>query len=113
MKELSMGGSAVQTSLLLRHYPEMGFGGFTDIDGTIAFYLRVRALAEAATLIVDVGCGRGAHATDPVATRVELRNLRGPTRTVVGIDVDESARRNPTIDEFRPIRGGRWPLEDA
>lgn len=45
-----------------RFYPEARFGGFTDIDGTIAFFNRVNSLIETSSVVLDVGCGRGAYA---------------------------------------------------
>lgn len=41
------------------YYPESRFGGFTDVDGTVAFYTRVQSLVEAGSVVLDVGCGRG------------------------------------------------------
>ena len=40
-------------SLLEAFYPESKFGGFTDLDGTIRFYLRVNALLEPGFTVVD------------------------------------------------------------
>ncbi len=108
----SLNGSR-QAALLEKHYPEMRFGGFTDVDGTIAFYLRVVALAKAAELVVDLGCGRGAHCDDQVSSRRDLRDLRGDRRKVIGLDVDRGAAANPGIDEFRLIADETWPLDDA
>src|SRR2546422_991874 len=71
------------------HYPEVKFGGFTDVDGTIAFYTRVNALIGASSTVLDVGCGDGAYATDPVAIRRTVRVLKGRCRRVIGIDVDK------------------------
>ena len=95
------------------YYPETAFGGFTAVDGTVAFYVRVQALAEAAKLVLDVGCGRGVYGDDGVSYRRRLRDLRGPGRRVVGIDVDPDAATNPLIDEFRAINGRAWPIENA
>lgn len=44
-----------------RFYPEARFGGFTDIDGTIAFFNRVNSLIETSSVVLDVGCERGAY----------------------------------------------------
>lgn len=99
---------------LRRWYPEARFGGFTDIDGTLAFYGRVRALLPTDGVVADVGCGRGAHRDDPIAWRREVRVLRGRAKRVVGIDMDPAARENPFVDEFRPMTPeGRFPLEDS
>lgn len=98
---------------LLRWYPEARFGGFSDIDGTLAFYARVRALLPADGVVADVGCGRGAHRDDPIPWRREMRVLRGHAKRVVGIDVDSAAAENPFLDEFRQMGpDGRFPLED-
>jgi ubiquinone/menaquinone biosynthesis C-methylase UbiE len=97
-----------------RHYPESRFGGFTDVDGTIAFYTRVHSLLETSFVVLDVGCGRGAYGADPVRVRRELRIFKGKCRRVIGIDPDEQAGGgNPFLDEFRLLQGERWPVEDA
>jgi SAM-dependent methyltransferase len=101
-------------SSIERWYPESRFGGFTDIDGTVRFYARLQALLSPDDVVVDVGCGRGAHTTDPIRFRRELRKIRGKVARVIGIDVEDAARVNPWIDEFRKIGAdGAFPLEDA
>jgi len=96
-----------------RFYPEARFGGFTDIDGTVAFFNRVNALLHSSFVVLDVGCGRGAYSEDPVPYRKNLRILKGKVAKVIGIDVDQSAQENPFLDEFRLIRDGSWPVEDS
>jgi SAM-dependent methyltransferase len=100
--------------LIERFYPESRFGGFSDVDGTVVFYSRVHALLRSNMTVLDVGCGRGAGLIDdPIAFRRELRKLRGKCRTVIGIDVDHDAARNPGIDEFRLIESETaWPVAD-
>lgn len=93
-------------------YPEYEFGGFTDADGTIRFYARVNALATPQSVVLDVGCGRGEYAKDPVAVRRDLRVLKGKVQRVIGLDPDPVAATNPFIDEFRSLTSDRWPLED-
>ena len=94
------------------YYPEVAFGGFSDADGKVAFFTRVHALLEQSFVVVDAGCGRGAHAGDPVVFRRRLGQLRGKCRRVIGIDVEEPSPGNPLIDEFRQIVDDRWPLDD-
>lgn len=94
------------------YYPETKFGGFTDIDGTIVFYSRIHALLEPAAVVLDIGCGRGAHAMDPIPFRKDLQIFKGKCQKIIGIDIDESAQENPFIDEFRPINGNHWSLSD-
>jgi SAM-dependent methyltransferase len=104
----------VRSEKRLRFHPEAEFGGFTDMDGTIAFFLRARELLPADGVALDIGCGRGTQDDDPVRTRRELRILRGHCRQTIGIDVDPSAATNPYVDEFRLIGpDARWPIEDA
>jgi SAM-dependent methyltransferase len=95
------------------YYPESRFGGFTGVDGTIAFYIRVQSLVESSSVVLDVGCGRGACMDDPVRVRRELRVFKGKCKRVVGIDIDPRAGENPFVDEFRLIEGDRWPVEDG
>jgi SAM-dependent methyltransferase len=91
-------------------FPETRFGGFTHVDGTMNFFTRVNALLEPGSVVLDVGCGRGEYADDPVRVRRDLRVLRGKCRTVIGIDVDPASRVNPVIDEFLLLEGPKWPV---
>lgn len=93
-------------------YPESKFGGFTDIDGTIIFFSRVNSLIHPAATIVDFGCGRGAYGEDPVTYRRELRILKTKCSKVIGIDVSDSAKDNPYLDEVYIIENNRWPLDN-
>lgn len=100
-------------ALTARFYPEIRFGGFTKVDGTVAFYNRVNALLKPDFTVLDIGCGRGAHSEDKVPYRRDLVNLKGKVKQVIGIDVDEAGSKNPTLDEFRLIDGDRWPVDDV
>jgi SAM-dependent methyltransferase len=101
-------------ALRRRHHPESEFGGFTDLDGAIRFYARVRELLPPEGIALDIGCGRGTQDDDPVAVRRELRILKGHCAKVIGIDVDPVGAENPFIDEFRRLELDRpWPVEDA
>jgi SAM-dependent methyltransferase len=108
----STGKRGPDLDLLERFYPEVGFGGYTDVDGTIAFYLRVGALLRSNSVLLDVGSGRGRAAEDTVPVRRELRTFRGKCAKVIGIDVDPAGAENPLLDEFHLIDGERWPLSN-
>ncbi len=97
-----------------KFYPESQFGGFSDIDGTIAFYFRVNALLKSSDTLLDVGCGRGEYQDDSVEVRSSLRIFNNKVDKVIGIDVDEAASKNPYINEFHLLGGDQsaWPLED-
>ena len=96
------------------YYPESKFGGFTDVDGTITFYVRVNSLLNSFSTVLDVGCGRGVKGEDPITIRRQLQILRDKCRKVIGIDIDEAAKENVFIDEFHllPNSHSTWPLED-
>jgi SAM-dependent methyltransferase len=108
-------GAETRVEALRRHFhPESEFGGFTELDGAVRFYARVRELLAADGVALDIGCGRGTMDDDPVSIRRELRILRGHCRKVIGIDVDPVGAENRFIDEFRPIGPDlRWPVEDG
>jgi SAM-dependent methyltransferase len=94
-------------------YPESLFGGFSNCDGTVAFYTRVNALTRPSFVLVDFGCGRGQHAEDPVGFRRDLQCFKGKVAKVIGLDVDIAGQSNPTIDEFRALVPGQaWPIEN-
>jgi SAM-dependent methyltransferase len=107
-------GELLPTDPKLRHYPEARFGGFSDIDQLVSFYVRVRALLKPSFTVLDIGCGRGRHTDEHTQFKVGLKTLRGECERVIGIDVDPGARENPLVDEFHLIEPGRtWPLADA
>ena len=97
---------------ITRYYPEARCGGFTEVDGTIPFYLRINELIQPDSAVLDIGCGRAAYADDPVRIRRELRILKGKCKTVIGIDVDVAASDNPFLDRFRLIETEHWPVDD-
>jgi SAM-dependent methyltransferase len=82
-------------------------------DSAHVFFVSSQALAARATLVAEVGCGRGA-AVELDQPGGPWQDLRGPGRTVIGIDIEDAGTDNPVIDEFRLIgEDGRWPLDDA
>jgi len=95
------------------YYPESRFGGFTDVDGTVAFYFRISALLQPSTVLLDFGCGRGMYERDDVPVRRNLRIFKGRVQRVVGLDVDEGAAANPFIDEFHLLEDASWPVPDG
>lgn len=94
-------------------YPESKFGGFSKVDGTIAFYLRIQSLLRPDSVVVDFGCGRGAYAEDPVPLRRDLRIFKGKAARVIGLDRDEEAAGNLYMDEFHLLKRDQWPLPDG
>jgi SAM-dependent methyltransferase len=92
-------------------YPETRFGGFTQIDGTLAFYTRVQALVQPDHVLVDYGCGRGAYASDPLPFRRNLRIFKDRVRCVIGLDVNPAGVQNPFLDTFHLLENDRWPVD--
>ena len=96
----------------------LGLGEMLDdrilgLDSAHVFMVSAQAVAARSSVVAEVGCGRGAL-VDIEKPGGAWQDLRGPGRTVVGIDIEDAGRDNPVIDEFRLIGGdGRWPLEDA
>jgi SAM-dependent methyltransferase len=102
------------SNCLATFYPESRFGGFSDVDGTMAFYLRVNSLLSSQSVVADFGCGAGEYSSGRVEASLRQRVLKGKVRTVVGLDVDASAALNPFIDEFHKVcEGSRWSLTDS
>jgi SAM-dependent methyltransferase len=98
-------------SNLLRFYPESHVGGFSNVDGTVAFYSRVNALLSASSVVVDFGCGRGAYLEDEVAYRRKLRVLKGKAARVIGLDIDPNAAGNRAVDEVKLLSPQQsWPI---
>jgi SAM-dependent methyltransferase len=90
--------------VLAAFYPEIAAGGFTRSDGTVQFYQRIRALLRPRDVVLDFGAGRGmALFQDKVSYRINLRDLRGDGRRVVGVDVGSSVSTNPSLDEAMVI----------
>jgi len=69
-----------------KFYPEVKFGGFSDVDGTIAFFNRVNALLQPSFTVLDVGCGRGADfgAKLPGVSEISYQGFRGKVTTCFG-----------------------------
>ena len=96
-----------------QYYPEAKFGGFTAVDGTVAFYTRINSLVEPDHVVLDIGCGRGGFSDRSARIHRNLRQFKGRVRQVIGIDVDPAGEENPLLDTFRLIDGPRWPVESA
>ncbi len=94
-------------------YPESRFGGFTQVDGTVAFYSRVQGLLTPESVVVDFGCGRGAYGSDPVEFRRNLRIFKGKARQVIGLDASAAGAENPYLDSFYKLEDRHWPLPDS
>jgi SAM-dependent methyltransferase len=99
---------------LIHFFPETAAGGFSRIDSTIQFYVRVNALVRSDFTLFDFGAGRGAsHLEDAISYRRELRNFRGKVREVIGADVDPVVATNPSLDRALVLDPtGSIPLPD-
>jgi SAM-dependent methyltransferase len=93
-------------------YPEIGAGGFTRLDGTVQFFVRVNALLRQDMTVLDFGAGRGAPASADATWRRSLANLKGKVATVIGADRDSAVLENPTIDRAVVLEGDILPFDD-
>lgn len=86
-------------------------GGFSDNDGTIDFYLRVRSLVDAHSVVLDLGAGRASwFEDDQCKTRRDIRLLKGSVAKVIAADVDEIVMKNQACDERIVIKNDVLPL---
>ncbi len=98
-----------RAALRARHYPESVIDDFSRVDGAVEFYTRVNALLTDEMTVLDLGAGRGHWIADTTSvTRRRLRDMRGKVARVVGVDVDDAVRSNPSLDEAHVVG-----LEDA
>lgn len=105
----------VSNKTTLSCYPELAYGGYSRVDGIVAFYARVNSLLTPESTVLDIGCGRGAFMEDATSPwRNSLRVFKGRVGKVIGIDVDPEGECNPDMDEFRLLEDQHhWPVEDA
>jgi SAM-dependent methyltransferase len=96
-------------------YPERRAGGFTRVDGSVQFYLRVHALLESLgpdPVVLDFGAGRGANLDSALPIHRHLLDLRSKA-TVIGVDVDGSVLENPNLDDAHVVQeASRLPFDD-
>ncbi|MCR9090163.1 MAG: methyltransferase domain-containing protein [Algiphilus sp.] len=94
-------------------YPEKLVGGYSRVDGTIEFYLRLGELVHSNHIVVDVGAGRGMIHTDrSQSIHARLMNFKGRCRKVIGVDIDPAVYQNTSLNEAHLFDGERLPLED-
>jgi len=93
--------------------PEAAAGGFSRRDNTLAFYLRVTALIEPTSVVLDLGAGRGAQ-FDRQDFRSRFIRFQGRVGRLVGVDVDPVVLTNPALDEAHVIAPDKpLPFPDA
>ena len=96
-------------------YPEIEAGGFTRVDGSVAFYSRIAALCDEKTVALDLGAGRGQQIEDTKSPFLRsLVHVQNRVGHLVGADVDEAVNANPYVDEAHVISpGAALPFEDS
>lgn len=91
-----MKGKAANPLPLL--YPEVGAGGFTRRDGFVEFLIRVNALLDEDSHVLDFGAGRGSWADGGLPrTSHQLRAFHERVADVVGVDPDPAVLENPFL----------------
>lgn len=89
------------------------FGGFSENDGTIDFYLRIRSVLKSDQVVLDLGAGRAQwYEDDVVETRRNIRYIRPLVHKMIAVDVDEAVMANRSSTENLTYDGITIPLED-
>jgi SAM-dependent methyltransferase len=79
----------------------------------VDLHRRLDQEAHGVEVLLDVGCGRGAHLRGTQGERV-LRDLKSNGAHLIGIDVDLPNEPHLVIDDVRLIPdSGAWPVDDA
>lgn len=89
------------------------FGGFSDRDATLDFYLRVNSAIQPGSVVLDLGAGRGGWADTAGPFKSSVLMLRGKAKEVIAADIDPVVLQNPNCDRTLLIENGRVPLEDG
>jgi SAM-dependent methyltransferase len=96
-------------------YPGRAVAGFGPADSTWLFYSYLNALVGPASVVLDLGAGRGelSQCDQPSFVR-SLAVLKGRVRRIFGVDVDPIVKTNPSLDEAFVIGpSGALPFPDA
>src|SRR5688500_18484441 len=95
-------------------YPGVEPFGFSAVDGTFPFLLRLHQLLPEGGVVLDYGAGRGSQGDEATGIKRHLLEFRTRASRVIGVDVDASVRDNPFLDEAHQLRDdGIIPLPDA
>tara|TARA_Y100001978_G_C23530435_1_gene354703 strand:+ start:466 stop:771 length:306 start_codon:yes stop_codon:yes gene_type:complete len=88
-------------------------GNFSETDGTIDFYLRIKSILTRKSLVLDIGAGKGSWINDECDLRRDIRLIKGKVFKIYGVDIDKEIFSNQTIDEAKLIENNRVPIEDS
>lgn len=70
------------------------FGGFSDRDATLDFYLRVNSAIQPGSVVLDLGAGRGGWADTAGPFKSSVLMLRGKAKEVIAADIDPVVLQN-------------------
>ena len=91
---------------------EKRIGGFSENDGTIDFYLRIKSIINSNSVVLDFGAGKGTWINDSCKLRRETRLIKGNVSKIYGADIDKDIFKNITVDESLLIENNKVPIED-
>jgi SAM-dependent methyltransferase len=90
--------------LVRRFYPESNVGGFSHVDGMVAFFIQIASILRPTDVVLDFGAGRGEPILDDkVEFRRNLSNLMGRCAHLEGCDIDDEVLQNPFLDHAEVI----------
>lgn len=97
-----------------RLFREMEAGGYSRNDHRMEYIVRVNALLQSNTRMLEFGAGRGKWSQDPVPLRRRLGEFRGRCARLVACDVDEAVLGNTSADEVKLVgHDGVLPFPDG
>lgn len=88
-------------------------GGFSENDGTIDFYLRIKSLLSKNSIVLDLGAGSGSWINDTCDLRRNIRLIKGNVSKIYGTDIDQDIFENKTIDEAKIMSANQVPVADS
>jgi ubiquinone/menaquinone biosynthesis C-methylase UbiE len=88
-------------------------GKFSQNDGTIDFYSRVRSLVKPSMTVLDLGAGRGEwFEDDDIDFRRDMRLLKGRVKQVIACDMGSAVLKNKSVDTCLVMTGNNIPCKD-
>jgi len=88
-------------------------GGYSDNDGTIEFFGRIKSQCHPDSIVLDLGAGRGEWFEDgKCAYRRKVRNFKGEVGRYVAIDIDPVVLNNRSTDMNMTYDGLYFPFEN-
>ena len=104
----------IRSELHDKLFPGRSQFGFSSVDGTFPFLLRVHELLKPGDVLLDYGAGRGFQAVEARGIKRHLLEYRNRGVRVLGVDVSPEVHENPLLDmAFQFTADFRMPIPDS